>query len=140
MGIKLYIFISDFEICRIENKKILMELDIYFVRHGLSCANVVDMTSTNKFKKLFHLKPKNPALANYANYQNEDFHNARLRHGHRGYLMKLIEKADGWYSSDMLRAIETAQMIFPSVEVLPYVSEKSFWRRFDKENQPQTPK
>lgn len=106
-------------------------LNIYFIRHGLSCANVVETLPVSFLRKRL-LKPKNPRLADLAYWQMKDLEKT-------GFLKLLREKCDFFYTSDMLRAIETGQLLFPAVEVLPWVCEKSLVRFLDPENQAETP-
>jgi broad specificity phosphatase PhoE len=105
------------------------EVEITWIRHALSCANVNDQYSSKAgHAKYIHAKYNNimamldPPLSDYGVHSSlragDQVRNVTNSHLHDGYF-------DIVASSSLLRAIETASLEFPDhrVLVLPFVSE-----------------
>merc|ERR1719183_635384 len=106
------------------------EVEITWIRHALSCANVNDQYSSKagwhseyihaKYNNIMHML--DPPLSDYGVHSS-------LRAGDQVRNATKSELHDGYFdivaSSNLLRAIETASLEFPDhrVLVLPFVSE-----------------
>jgi len=113
--------------------KIVKNIDIDWIRHGFSCANMLYQLSPNM--NLSKLAP-NPVLSNYGIQQAKDTANS------------ILKDYDAILCSNLTRALETALFMFDDkkirrkIIIVPYVSEKmGFWdkiRGIDLENKPGT--
>lgn len=100
-------------------------LDILWVRHGSSCGNSKEFSTRSKLYKLAYLQSKNPCLSNLGLAGVQVAMQAKDADGLtvRSFLNQGVDRV---FSSDLLRAIETALLIsnHRTVTVLPYVGEQ----------------
>ena len=91
-------------------------INLYMIRHGLSCCNILHHKDLNL--SLLNTIHKDPLLTIKGRDQS-------LRAGK--YLENKIPKIDIVLSSSLIRAIETATCMFPNNEVhtIPYICEKN---------------
>jgi broad specificity phosphatase PhoE len=98
-------------------------INLYFIRHGYSCANYKKDIARNFLEKLifFFTKPKDPHLTDKG---IEDLKNYKKR------LCDKIPKPDIIFSSYLLRAMQTASYLFPNrkINIAPHVGEIGYGR------------
>jgi broad specificity phosphatase PhoE len=93
-------------------------INLYFIRHGYSCANYKKDLAKSILDKIINIfsKPRDPQLTDKGIIDLKK---------HRQKVKKIIPKPDYVFSSYLLRAIQTANYLFPKrkIRVLPYIGE-----------------
>lgn len=104
-----------------------MSIEITFIRHAMSCGNVKDFAPGPRFLKVLMYSTKNPNLSTIGLWQIKQAKHAHNIQSSKDTLQKYLNNMDYVFSSDMLRAMETAYRLFPDkkIQVIPYVSEFS---------------
>lgn len=126
----------------------MKRFDLFFIRHGHSCAN---LSRELDFLGFLHDIAPNAPLDLLGMKQASHLHD-RLQHPpppEAGYYpLYDLNQVDLVVSSELLRAVETAMLIFQGrtdpIEVVPYLSECRFFLakqlNLDPENQPDSPR
>ena len=123
---------------------------IYFVRHGLSCANIINYKykKSNEILKYLHALIKDPLLSQTGRENCEEI---RKKHPN---ILKKLKNVDFICSSSLLRAIETAWFMLGGkksnnggkksnnikIHPIPWIPEKGFGKdnvSYNKEEQKQ---
>lgn len=120
-------------------------MEIYFIRHAHSCGNAKEFSERSKLYKMVRLQTLNPQLSDLGVMQARQALTATDSHGET--LKQCLGRIEHVFCSDMMRAMETAALLFPSwkkIGVVPYIGEKSRWKLFvdlglDRENRAQLP-
>jgi len=125
-------------------RKLVMELQVFWIRHAHSCGNAKEFSPHSKMYKAMFLQTLNPQISDLGVLQVQQARQALDPEKH--VLGEFLStQMDLVCSSNMMRAIETAYHLFPdrTVTVLPYVGERTFAEvarrmNWDVENQAET--
>lgn len=90
-------------------------INLIFIRHAHSCGNAKEFSSKHKLYKLMKLQTRNPSLSDLGLIQVE----------HARETVPELKNVDVVYSSEMVRALETAAHLFPTqtIRICPFVAE-----------------
>jgi broad specificity phosphatase PhoE len=110
-------------------------INLIFIRHAHSCGNAKEFSSKNKLYKLVKLQTRNPPLSDLGLIQVQ----------HARETVPELKNVDVVYSSEMVRALETAAHLFPThhIRICPFVAEVPSHQVFvslniDLENAPES--
>ncbi len=119
-------------------------LEILWHRHSFACHNAQSFSKSSKLFFLINLQERDPSLADIGFAQIENALQSQNDQGET--LQTYLKKVDRVFCSDMLRAMETAAVLYPKhdIQVLPYVGELTPSNIYvhlsvSQSNKPQTP-